>query len=369
MRKLATVFLLVTFVMSFSLSAFAQPSMTRIKDIAKVQGVRANQLVGYGLVMGLAGTGDSNKSIYTIQSITNMLKSFGVTVNPAQLQAKNAAAVMITAQLPPFVKPGDTIDITVSSMGDAKSLAGGTLLQSPLRAANGQVYAVGQGPLSVGGYAVASGGSSQQKNFPTVGRIPNGGIVEKDVAVQLDTNGSIALALSQPDFTTATRIAEVINANFGSIASARDAGTVMIEVPGMHSDNLIPFIASIEELPVVPDTVAKVIINERTGTVVMGGNVAIDEVAVAQGGLSIKITKNTDVSQPPPLSGGTTTTTNNTDITAQEENKNMIVLPASTSVSDVVAALNAIGATPRDIIAILQAMKAAGAVHADLQII
>lgn len=370
MRKLTAAFLLAMFMVSFSTIAFAQSSMTRIKDIAKIEGVRSNQLVGYGLVVGLPGTGDSDKISYTVQSIVNMMKTFGITVSSSQLKAKNVAAVMVTAELPAFVKQGDTIDVTVSSMGDAKSLAGGTLLQSPLRAANGQVYAVGQGPLAVGGYAVSSGGSKQQKNFPTVGTIPNGGIVERDVAVQVSNGtGTISLALNQPDFTTAARMADVINANFGSIAVAHDAGTVTLEVPGTYGDNLTPFIAAVEELSIEPDSVAKVIINERTGTVVMGGNVTIDEVAVAQGGLSIKITKNPDVSQPEPFSGGHTAITSNPDINANEEANSMIVLPAATNVSDVVAALNAVGATPRDIIAILQAMKAAGALHADLQII
>ncbi|MEG6585101.1 flagellar basal body P-ring protein FlgI [Dendrosporobacter sp. 1207_IL3150] len=342
---------------------------SRIKDIAKVQGVRSNQLVGYGLVVGLAGTGDSNKSLETIQSIANMLKTFGVTVNTAQLQSKNVAAAIITAQLPPFAKPGDTIDITVSSIGDAKSLQGGTLLQTPLQAANGLVYAVAQGAVSTGGFAASSGGSSQQKNFPTVGTTPNGAIVERDVPMQFSSNSTISLSLSQPDFTTASRVSEAIDSRFGGISIAKDPGTVQINIPHEYRNNIVGFIAAIEELAVTPDNIAKVVINERTGTIVMGSNVTVDEVAVAQGGLSIKISKYTDISQPPPFSGGNTEKTKNTDIDVTEDKANIVLLPATSSVGDVVNALNAIGATPRDIISILQAMKAAGALHADLQII
>lgn len=341
----------------------------RIKDIARVQGVRNNQLVGYGLVVGLAGTGDSDKSTYTVQSIASMLKAFGVAVGPGQLKPKNAAAVMVTAQLPPFAKSGDTIDITVSSLGDAKSLQGGTLIQTPLKAANGAVYAVGQGPLSVGGFSAGGGGNSQQKNFPTVGTIPGGAIVEQEVAASMAESGNITLSLSKPDFTTASRVSEAIAYRFGQIAYARDAGTVVVEVPGAYSGNLVGFIASLEELPVTPDSSAKVVINERTGTVVMGGNVTIAAVAVTQGGLTVKITTTPEVSQPPPLSGGTTVVTNKQEVDAQEKQAPLVVLPASSNVSDLVNALNAVGASPRDVISILQAIKAAGALNAELQLI
>ncbi len=371
MRILIAVFTLLMVLGGSILPAAAAPfaAITRIKDIAKVQGVRSNQLVGYGLVVGLAGTGDSNKSLETISSIANMLKSFGITVNTAQLQSKNVAAAMITAQLPPFVKPGDTIDITVSSIGDAKSLQGGVLLQAPLRAANGAVYAVAQGPVSTGGFSAGRGGSSQQKNFPTVGTTPNGAIVEREVPMQISSNGSIALSLNQPDFTTANRISDAIGSRFGSIATARDPGTVQVAIPLEYQDNVVGFVAAIEELAITPDNIAKVVINERTGTIVMGSNVTIDEVAVAQGGISIKITKERSVSQPPPFSRGTTETTTNTTVDVEEQDGSLIVLPATANVGDVVNALNAVGATPRDIISILQAIKASGALHADLQII
>lgn len=354
----------------FSVSAVAQAgAATRIKDVAKVQGVRANQLVGYGLVVGLTGTGDSNKILQTLQSTASMMKTFGVTISAAQLQSKNVAAVMVTAQLPPFLKPGDSIDINIASMGDAKSLQGGVLIQTPLRGANGQVYAVAQGPVSIGGFAAGSGGSGQQKNFLTVGTTPNGAMVEREVPMQMADNGMVRLALNQPDFTTASRIADAVNRRFGGIANAKDPGTVEMYVPGEYSGNTVAFVASMEELYVVTDTPAKVVINERTGTVVMGSNVSIDQVAVAQGGLSVKIAKDTQVSQPNPFSNGTTTTTTNTTVTVDEPKANVLVLPSTSNVGDVVNALNAIGATPRDIIAILQAMKAAGALHADLQII
>lgn len=346
------------------------PVNTRIKDVAKVQGVRANQLTGYGLVFGLAGTGDSNKSINTIQSIVNTLRSFGVVVDQTKLQSKNVAAVMVSAKLPAFFKPGDTIDVTVSSMGDAKSLAGGVLIQTPLRAANGGVYAVGQGAVTTGGFASGgSVGSSVQKNFPTVGLISNGAIVEKEVPYQIGTNGQINLALNNPDFTTANRVTEAITAKFGTIATARDPGTVTVSVPAAYGRDIVGFIAAIEEIRIKPDDMARVVINERTGTIVMGSNVAIDEVAVAQGGLTIKITKTRDVSQPFPFSRGQTMPVDNQQVKAKEAAGNLLVLPSTASVGDVVAALNSVGAMPRDIITILQAMKAAGALHAELEVI
>lgn len=370
MRKLAVVVTIMLCIAGVIGSSVATAdAATRIKDLAKVQGVRSNQLVGYGLVVGLNGTGDSNKILQTIQSTSSMLQTFGVSVSAAQMQSKNVAAVMVTAQLPPFVKSGDTIDITVSSMGDAKNLQGGVLLQTPLKAANGQIYAVGQGPVVTGGFSAGSGGSSQTKNHPTVGLLSNGAIVEKDVAVTLAANGAVTLSLNQPDFTTANRISGVIDSMFGGISIARDPGTVVVNVPGQYEDNLVGFVAALEELTVTSDAVAKIVINERTGTIVMGQNVSIDEVAVAQGGLSIRIAKTNDISQPPPFSAGTTTPVTNSTVNVTEDKANVMVLPATANVGDVVNALNAIGATPRDIISILQAMKAAGALHAELQMI
>jgi len=360
------------FFLAFSMftPALAASAGTRIKDIARVQGVRANQLVGYGLVVGLAGTGDSNKTFETLQSVASMLKEFGVTIDAtSSFKTKNVAAVMVTATLPPFAKEGDTIDLTVSSMGDAKSLQGGTLLQTPLRAGNGRVYAVGQGAVSTGGFAAGRGGSGVQKNFLTVGLTPNGGIVEQSVEGTLGENGAISLSLAQSDFTTASRVARTINANYGSIAKASNGGRVDISIPYGYRGDVVGFIAGIEELPITPDNRARVVVNERTGTVVIGGEVAVDEVAISQGGLNISVVKNNDVSQPPPFSMGQTVETRNTDVNVQEEVAHSIVLPATTHVNDVVGALNSIGATPRDVISILQALKASGALHADLEII
>ena len=369
MRKTAT-FCVSLLIFSSLLSSvvLAAPGV-RIKDIARVQGVRDNQLSGYGLVVGLNGSGDSDKSTFTLQSIASMLKSFGVIADMSDLQPKNAAAVIVTAKLPPFAKPGDAVDITISSLGDAKSLQGGTLIQTPLKAANGQIYAVGQGPVSIGGFSVGSGGASQKKNFPTVATIPSGAIVERDVAVEFVKGGTITLSLMQPDFTTASRMSEAIDRRFGSISHARDAGAVVITVPPYQEENMVAFIAAMEELPIHPDAVAKIVINERTGTVVIGSDVAISEVAVAQGGLTVKITSEKLVSQPPPFSGGQTVTATQPSIEVKEEPANLIVLPATALVGDVVKALNAVGATPREIISILQAMKAAGALHAELTLI
>lgn len=371
MRKLIAAMMVMAFFCAFAVPAFAAASTvsTRIKDIAKVQGVRSNQLVGYGLVVGLAGTGDSNKTLETLQSVTNMLKEFGVSVSASQLKTKNVAAVMVTAQLPPFVRAGDTIDITVSSMGDAKSIQGGTLLQTPLRAANGEVYAVGQGAVSTGGFSAGNAGNGAQKNFPTVGTTPNGAIVERDVESNLGEDGTVSLSLSRSDFTTAARISDAVNARYGAIARASNPGRVDITVPYMYRNDVVSFVAGLEDLYVTPDNIAKVVVNERTGTIVMGGNVAVDEIAIAQGGLSISIERNTDVSQPPPFTLGETITTKNTDVTVTEDKANTIVLQATANVNDIVGALNAVGATPRDIISILQAIKAAGALHADLEII
>ena len=370
MKRLLT--LLMTGVFALSLVpgiASADSAVTRIKDISKVQGVRSNQLIGYGLVVGLNGTGDSTQSVDTLQSVANMLKNFGISVAQGSLKPKNVAAVMVTATLPPFTREGDNIDITVSSISDAKSIQGGTLLQTPLQAGNGTVYAVAQGAISTGGFMAGRGSSSAQKNFPTVGTTPNGAIVERSVEGGLGTDGKLSLSLSQPDFTTASRIASAINAQYGGIAQATNPGRIDISVPAYYRNNVVGFVSSIEELPVMPDNVARIVVNERTGTIVMGGDVSVDEIAITQGGLSITVQKNTNANQPDPFSYGTTIVTKNTNVKVKEDKASSIVLPATANVSDIVGALNAVGATPRDTISILQAMKASGALHADLQII
>lgn len=349
--------------------ADAASAVTRIKDISKVQGVRSNQLVGYGLVVGLAKTGDSNKVKETVQSIGNMLKAFGVSIDTSSLKPDNVAAVMVTATLPPFSREGDMIDVTVSSIGDAKSIQGGTLVQTPLRAGNGEVYAVAQGPVSTGGFMASGGGNTAQKNFPTVGLTPNGAIVEKSVEDDLGQDGRLSLSLANPDFTTASRMVQSINSQFGNIARASNPGRIDISIPAYYRGNVVGFIANLEDLPVVPDSIAKVVMNERTGTIVMGGNVSVDECAITQGGLSIHVTKNTNVSQPDPLTYGSTIVANNTNVKVKDKPSSTIVLPATANVSDIVGALNAVGATPRDTISILQAMKASGALHAELELI
>ena len=352
--------------------ASADSAVTRIKDIAKVQGVRSNQLMGYGLVVGLNGTGDSDKTPQMLQSTISLLRSYGVTIageDVDDLDSKNVAAVMVTATLPPFVREGDNIDITVSSMGVAKSIQGGTLLQTPLRAANGEVYAVAQGAISTGGFMAGRGNNTSTKNFPTVGTIPNGAIVERSVEDTVGNGGKLSLSLTSPDFTTCSRIAGAINAQYGGIARAANPGRIDINIPSYFRGNEVGFVASIEELYVMPDNVAKIVVNERTGTIVMGGNVTVDECAITQGGLTIKVQQDTNVDQPAPFTYGSTMVTKDTDVEATEDKANSIILPASTNVSDIVGALNAVGATPRDTISILQAMKAAGAIHATLELV
>lgn len=346
----------------------AESAVTRIKDISKVQGVRANQLMGYGLVVGLNGTGDSNKSTETIQSVVNMLNSYGVSISAASLKPKNVAAVMVTATLPPFVREGDTVDVTTSSIGDAKSIQGGTLLQTPLRAGNGNVYAVAQGAVSTGGFMAGNGGQGVQKNFPTVGLTPNGAIVERTVEDDLGADGNLSLSLSKADFTTAARVAAAVNAQYGSIAQATNPGRVDIRIPAYFRRNVVGFVASIENLPVLPDNIAKVVLNERTGTIVMGGNVTVDECAVTQGGFSVQVTTSEDAVVAP-FTVGSAVKTTNTDVEVTEERARTIVLPPTTNISDIVGALNTVGATPRDIISIIQAMKSAGAIHAEVEVI
>ena len=370
MKKIFTILTAIFCITFISSTVFAESAVTRIKDIAKVQGVRSNQLMGYGIVVGLQGTGDSDKIQHMINSTVSMLRTYGITVDTSNWKTNNIAAVMVTATLPPFVREGDTIDVTVSAMGNAKSIQGGTLIQTPLRAGNGEVYAVAQGPVSTGGFVAGNGGGgSAQKNFPTVGISPNGAIVERTVEDDIGNRGQISLSLAETDFTTASRIANAINSAYGGVARAANPGRIDVRIPNYYRTNVVEFIASIEELPVMPDSIAKIVYNERTGTIVMGGNVTVDECAITQGGLSIKVTSNTDVSQPGPLSYGNTVAVKNTDVEAQEQAANSIVMGPSTNVNDIIGALNSVGATPRDCISILQALKAAGAIHATVEII
>jgi flagellar P-ring protein FlgI len=343
----------------------------RIKDLADINGVRDNQLVGYGLVVGLDGTGDGKKSLFTVQSMVSMLEKMGITINPNDITVANVAAVMVTAALPPFAKSGNRIDVLVSSIGDAKNLQGGTLLMTPLKAANDKVYAVAQGPVSTGGFQASGAGAGVQKNFPTVGRVVGGALVEREIQLDLNSRRSLTLSIRDPDFTTAMRMTDAINALFyDHIAEATDAGTVQIKVPMAYLGNIVGLVAMIEKLDVKPDMDAKVVINERTGTVVMGENVRISTVAIAHGNLSIVIKESPQVSQPLPFSqGGQTVVTPNTDVSVKEETKKLVVMKSGASIGDVVGALNALGVSPRDLIAIFQAIKAAGALQAQLEVI
>ena len=342
----------------------------RIKDMVDIKGARQNQLVGYGLVVGLAGTGDGKKSVFTSQSLAAMLDKMGVTVNPEQLKGDSVAAVMVTADLPPFARAGSRIDVLVSSIGGAQSLQGGTLLLTPLRAANGQVYAVAQGPVSTGGFVVKGAAAGVAKNFPTVGRVADGALIEREVSVAFNEKERLCLALRAPDFTTAARVAAAINANVvGGAASTPDAGTVDVLVPETYLGNVVAFVAMIESLEVTPDVESKVVINERTGTVIMGENVRISTVAVAHGNLSIQINESATVSQPLPFANGRTVATPQTDVAVQEGRNPIYLMKQGVSIGDVVRALNALGVSPRDLIAIFQALKAAGALQAKLEII
>jgi flagellar P-ring protein precursor FlgI len=343
----------------------------RIKDVSDIKGVRENQLVGYGLVVGLDGTGDSKKAQFTILSMASMLEKMGVTIDPKYIKnVDNVAAVMITADLPAFARTGSRIDVLVSSMGDAENLQGGTLLITPLRAADGNIYAVAQGPISTGGFSAGGAGGKVQKNFPTVGRVVGGALIEREVPSNLNQKETITLTLHSPDFTTASRVAEAINAALNShFAQAPDPGTIHVKVPEKYRGNIVPLVTLIEGLGVIPDVVAKVVINERTGTVVMGSGVRISTIAIAHGNLSIQIKESADVSQPLPFSEGETVVAPDTNISVEEGNNRLVLVESGVSIGEVVKALNALGVSPRDLISIFQSIKAAGALQAKLEII
>ncbi len=345
----------------------------RIKDITDIKGVRSNQLVGYGLVVGLEGTGDSDDSLFTIQSLASLLEKMGVTVQTTDIEdVENVAAVMVTADLPPFATLGSRIDVLVSSIGDAENLQGGTLLFTPLKAANGKVYAVAQGPVSTGGFAVSGNSGDQvQKNFPTVGRVVGGALVENELPSNFNQKNTLTLALKDPDFTTATRVAQAINrAFYRQLARTENAGAIQVTVPENYRGNTVQFVTMIEGLGVTPDMKSKVVVNERTGTVIMGENVRIATIAIAHGNLSIQINESQDVSQPQPFSrGGQTVVTPESEIVVQEGKNPIFLVESGVSIGEVVKALNALGVSPRDLIAIFQALRAAGALQAELEII
>lgn len=353
-----------------ALSTRAHAAPVRVKELVDVQGVRENALYGYGLVVGLAGTGDSERVFFTSQSISGMLGRLGIRIDPRDVRVRNVAAVMVTARLPSFSRPGTRMDVSVSSLGNARSLAGGVLLVTPLTGPDGNVYALAQGPVQAGGYDVGAAGARLQKNQPTSGTVPGGGAVERSVVPNLEGK-PLLLGLRRPDFTTATRIAAAINKSIGEeVANALDPAGIEVKIPAAWKGKSVSLLAQIEALEVDPDQRARIVISERTGTVVAGQGVRIREVAVAHGGLSIAITQTPFVSQPGPLSGGKTIAGRATSIDAREGNgKGVVGLPATSSIDDLVKALNLLGAGPRDLVAILQAMKASGAIDAELEVL
>ena len=347
-------------------------AQSRIKDIAAFEGVRDNLLVGYGLVVGLNGTGDDlNSAPFTRESLIGMLQRLGINARDDNLDTANVAAVMVTANLPPFARQGTRIDITVSALGDATSLLGGALLVTPLLAADGEVYAVAQGSIAVGGFSASGEGQSVTKGVPTNGRIPNGAIIEREIAFDLVELKSVTISLRNPDLTTARRIAEKVNAFLGiPAARSTDPGTVLLEVPASYKGDTVALLTDIEQLRVKVDQLARVVINEQSGIIVMGENVRISTVAIAQGNLTIRITETPQVSQPAPFSNtGTTETVARTIIDVEEEaQRQLAVLPDGVSLQELVNGLNALGIGPRDMITILQAIKAAGALQAEIQV-
>ena len=343
----------------------------RVKDIASVYGVRDNMLIGYGLVTGLNRTGDTLQNRASIRALVNRLQGMGFTVTPAEVMARNVAVVMVTARLPSGARSGHGLDVEVSSTGDATSLEGGVLQLTPLAAPDGKVYATAQGALVVGGFAASQGGTGARKNFPNVARVPQGAIVEQENPnrVSFSDIETIDWIIHEPDFTTAIRMADAVNDAFDEdVAKARDGGTVQVKVPPRYRGRQVELVAVIESVSVSVDLLARVVINERTGTVVMGGDVSIAPVAVAHGGLTIEVQQTTSVQQSAPFTRGRNTTVDNTDLSAGEESGRLVAIEGVT-IAELVDALNSLGVTPRDLIQILLTIKAAGALHADLEVL
>ena len=347
---------------------------SRIKDVAKFDGLTDTQLIGYGLVVGLKGTGDGPRTEFTTQSVVNMLRNTGIEVPREKIQVRNVAAVMVTSKLSPFMKRGSTIDVTVSSIGDAKSLEGGTLLMSPLQATDGEIYALAQGAMSIGGINRESkqGKSSFSKNHNMVGEIPNGAIIQKELPSATTNAGELRISLSSPDFSSAVAMAKSINANYKSeIATAQDPVSVVVKIPDSMKPKRMEFVSEVENLDFLVSMTARVVLNEKTGTVIAGGNVSISEVAVSHGSITIEIKQNQTASvsnAAAPLGGTTQLSTNSSseDIKSEESKSEMKVMPASSNVADLAKSLNSLGVSPRDIIAIFQAIKKAGALNAEL---
>jgi flagellar P-ring protein precursor FlgI len=354
------------------LPAAGDSPAARLKELVSLEGVRENQLIGYGIVVGLKGTGDRQQTLFTAQSLTNMLQQMGVTVNPTTILVKNTAAVMVTATLPAFAQSGMQIDATVAAMGDSASLQGGLLLMTSLRGIDGQVYSIAQGPVVTGGFIAGGPGNTQIVNHPTVGRIPAGAIVERQ-SPAIEPTKQVRLQLHEADFTTAARIAEVVNRHFMAdtqgIAHADNSGLVSVAIPADFSTRTTEFIAELEVLTVQTDRPAKVVINERTGTIVMGKEVRVSPVAIMHGDLTVEIQTTYDVSQPGPFSNGTTQVTPQVSVGVKEEKARNVLLKEGATVEELVRALSSIGSTPRDIIAILQSLRAAGALESEIEVI
>jgi flagellar P-ring protein precursor FlgI len=340
--------------------------------LVSIEGVRDNQLIGYGLVVGLKGTGDRQQTLFSAQSLANLLQQMGVATNPAILRVANTAAVMVTATLPPFAQPGVHIDVTASAIGDAPNLQGGTLLLTSLKGVDGQVYAISQGPVVTGGFSTGRSGTGQTVNHPTVGRVPGGATIERP-APTVSPVGRVKLQLTQPDFMTAQRISAVINDKFADgkppLAKAENSALVAVTIPPDYASRTVEFIADVEALQVQADRAARVVINERTGTIVMGKEVRVSPVAIMHGNLTVEIQTVNTVSQPPPFSQGQTVVVPQVGLTAKEEKSRSLVLKQGATVEELVRALGSIGSTPRDVIAILQSLRAAGALEADIDVI
>jgi len=363
--------IVLAFVLLISSSAVLNAS-SRIKDIASFEGVRENMLVGYGLVVGLNGTGDSlGDGHFTKQSLMAMLERLGVKPTQNGLDSKNVAAVMVTASLQAFARQGSKIDVTVSALGDAKSLLGGTLLVTPLLGADGEVYAVSQGQVAVGGFTAGGEAGTITKGVPTSARIANGAIVEREIKFDMSSLKKVPISLRNPDFTTARRMAQAVNAFLGTnVARPKDSGTLVVEIPYDYEGNVVGLITDIEQLRIEPDQLARIIIDEQSGTIVMGDNVKISTVAIAQGSLTIRVTETPQVSQPGPFAEvGETETVARTDIQADEDgDKKMTIVNSGVTLQDLVNGLNSLGIGPRDLITILQAVKASGALQAEISV-
>jgi len=383
-RFFLAMILLITFIFP------SAGNSARIKDIVSIKGIRPNQLFGYGLVIGLFGSGDKAGS-FVNQGLANMLEKMGIRVLPEDIKVRNVAAVMVSAVLPPFARIGKKIDVTLSSIGDAKTLQGGTLLLTPLKGVDGKIYALSQGSVSIGGFAAGgAAGGGVVKNHPTVGRISGGATIEREIPLLIEDKKELTIILNDPDFNTVTRMSDVINSELGkSFAKPIDSGTLKCNLPENFQGGMVNLIARIGDLEVKPDSVAKVIVSERTGTVVIGENVRVRQVAVAHGNLSIQIKETREVSQPAPFApsnrgggapietrdgvvvapGGSTVVSPESDVTVAEENNRLLLVPGGKTIGELVRALNAIGVTPRDLITILQIIKAAGALQAELEIL